>query len=118
MARNVKQIDDDAALGADAPVWGMIKTLANDNTDESRLLELYYWSQEPGVMEMIRAYLEMEERARLALGNFMLTAQPQSIMASRDASGALVLSHGKKPGPGNGSQPASSRPEKRTARRS
>lgn len=72
-------------------VWEVIKTLVNGGTDESRLLELYYWSQEPGVVELIRAYLEMDERARLTLANFLLTARPASIVALADGSG-LVLS--------------------------
>lgn len=73
-------------------VWEVIKTLVNGGTDSSRLLELYYWSQEPGVIELVRAYLEMSERTRLTVGNFMLTARPQSIIAALDASGRLVLS--------------------------
>jgi hypothetical protein len=89
--------------------------LANENTDESRLLELYYWSQEPGVMEMVRAYLEMDERARLTLGNFMLTARPQSIVASRDENGSLILSQA---GPPKTGSPNGSRPARRGARRS
>lgn len=76
-------------------VWEVIKTLVNGGTDESRLLELYYWSQEPGVIEMIRAYLEMDERARLSLANFMLTVRPTSIVATHEANGHLVLSQGE-----------------------
>ena len=77
-------------------VWEVIKTLVNGGTDSSRLLELYYWSQEPGVIELVRAYLEMSERTRLTVGNFMLTARPQSIVATVDASGRLVLSSSDK----------------------
>jgi len=73
-------------------VWEVIKTLVNGGTDSSRLLELYYWSQEPGVVELVRAYLEMSEQTRLTVGNFMLTARPQSVVAALDASGRLVLS--------------------------
>lgn len=73
-------------------VWEVIKTLINGGTDSSRLLELYYWSQEPGVIELVRAYLEMSERTRLTVGNFMFTARPQSLVATLDASGRLVLS--------------------------
>lgn len=121
MPRDFKRAEDDASPGtkadtrADTNVWGMISTLANENTDESRLLELYYWSQEPGVMEMVRAYLEMNERARLTLGNFLLTVRPQSIVASRDENGALILSQAGSPktGAGNGNRPA-----RRASRRS
>lgn len=119
MSRDLKraetQADGQADNQADHNVWGLISTLANENTDESRLLELYYWSQEPGVMEMVRAYLEMDERARLTLGNFMLTARPQSIVASRDGNGALILSQA---GPPKTGSPNGSRPARRAARRS
>lgn len=76
----------------DNHVWEVMRTLVNGGTDSSRLLELYYWSQEPGVVELVRAYLEMNEQARLTVGNFMLTARPQSVVAALDASGRLVLS--------------------------
>lgn len=94
MPRNLKRAEDITLLEPQRNnhIWEVIKTLVNGGTDESRLLELYYWSQEPGVVELIRAYLEMDERARLTLGNFMLTARPQSIVASSDGSGNLVLS--------------------------
>jgi hypothetical protein len=117
MPRDLKRAEDDASpeTQADNNVWGMISILANENTDESRLLELYYWSQEPGVMEMVRAYLEMNERARLTLGNFLLTVRPQSIVASRDETGALILSQAGSPKTGaeNGNRPA-----RRASRRS
>jgi len=119
MPRNHKraetQADGQADHQADHNVWGMISTLANENSDESRLLELYYWSQEPGVMEMVRAYLEMDERARLTLGNFMLTARPLSIVASHDGNGTLILSQA---GPPKAGSPNGSRPARRAARRS
>lgn len=94
MPRNLKRAEDTTLLELQRnnQIWEVIKTLVNGGTDESRLLELYYWSQEPGVVELIRAYLAMDERARLTLGNFMLTAWPQSIVASTDRSGNLVLS--------------------------
>lgn len=76
-----------------------VKTLVNGGTESSRVLELYYWSQEPGVVELVRAYLEMNERTRLTFGNFMLTARPQSIVATLDASGRLVLAQAS---PANG----------------
>lgn len=120
MPRNAKRPENNASPVTDANVWGMIRSMANDNTDESRLLELYYWSQEPGVMELVRAYLEMDERARLTLGNFMLTTQPRSIVASCERSGALTLTQSEitAPSAAKASPPAAARPQKRAARRS
>jgi hypothetical protein len=102
MSRNLKHNDvvvDLAQSYHNNNVWEVIKTLVNGGTDSSRLLELYYWSQEPGIVELVRAYLEMNERTRLTVGNFMLSAHPQSIVAALDSEGRLVLS---RPHPGNG----------------
>jgi len=95
MPRNLKRNDvvvNLTEIYRNDNVWEAIKTLVNGGTDSSRLLELYYWSQEPGIVELVRAYLEMNERARLTVGNFMLSARPQSIVAALDAQGRLVLS--------------------------
>ena len=112
MSRNLKRndvVDDLAQSYHNNNVWEAIKTLVNGGTDSSRLLELYYWSQEPGIVELVRAYLEMNERTRLTVGNFMLTTHPQTIVAALDSEGRLVLS---RPDTGN------SRPDKqRTASR-
>lgn len=102
MSRNLKRNDvvvDLAQSHHNNNVWEAIKTLVNGGTDSSRLLELYYWSQEPGIVELVRAYLEMNERSRLTVGNFLLSARPQSIAAVLDEEGRLVLS---RPNPGEG----------------
>jgi len=102
MSRNLKRNDvvvDLTQTYSNNNVWEAIKTLVNGGTDSSRLLELYYWSQEPGIVELVRAYLEMNERTRLTVGNFMLTARPQAIVAAVDGEGRLVLS---RPSPGSG----------------
>ncbi len=104
MSRNLKRTDVVVDLVVNNRsnsnnTWEVIKTLVNGGTDSSRLLELYYWSQEPGIVELVRAYLEMNERTRLTVGNFMLSAHPQSIVATLDTQGRLVLS---RPNTGNG----------------
>jgi hypothetical protein len=102
MSRNLKRADfviDPVASDRNNNTWEVIRTLVNGGADSSRLLELYYWSQEPGIVELVRAYLEMNERARLAMGNFLLSAKPQSIAAALDGQGRLVLS---RPSPDNG----------------
>lgn len=71
--------------------WDKVSEMTG-GTDISRLLELYYWSLEPGVIEMTRMYLEMPQRARRALSQYLAAAQPRSIVASTDAAGRLILS--------------------------
>lgn len=98
MPRRLKRPEtgDCAEAQHNIDVWEVMKTSVDGGTDSSRLLELYYWSQEPGVLELIRVFLEMNESTRLTVGNFMLTARPQSIVATFDASGRLVLSQSDK----------------------
>jgi hypothetical protein len=74
------------------PAWEVVSTLVNGGTDPSRLLELYYWTREPGIVELIRAYLDLPAAAQRSLGDFLLSAKPQSVTASFDAHGRLVLS--------------------------
>ncbi len=69
----------------------LIKTLVNGGTDTSRLLELYYWTREPGIVELIRAYLDLPERTQRTLSTFLLNGRPQSIACSFDQQGRLVL---------------------------
>jgi hypothetical protein len=75
--------------------WAALKTLVDGGVDASRLLELYYWCREPGVVELIRVYLEIPERARRALGDYLLNVRPGAIEARSDTSGRLVLTESK-----------------------
>ena len=79
------------------PAWEVVKTLVNGGTDPSRLLELYYWTREPGIIELIRAYLDLPAAAQRSLGDFLLNAKPQSVAAAFDAQGRLVLSRSSAP---------------------
>lgn len=57
-----------------------------------RLVECYYWSQEPGLVELIRAFLATPAEVQTALRAFFAAAVARkSITASVDAAGALVL---------------------------
>lgn len=94
MSRSLKRSEaiDVADIEHNDQAWDVVRTMVNDGADSSQLLELYYWSQEPGVVEMVRAFLEMSEHTRLMVGNFMLAAKPQSVVATIEPSGRLVLS--------------------------
>lgn len=69
----------------------MINTLISGGADTSRLLELYYWTREPGIVELIRAYLDMPERTQRNLSTFLLNGRPGSISSTFDQQGRLVL---------------------------
>jgi hypothetical protein len=92
MARNVK--GGSTGPGGDVPgnAGDVIKTLASTEGDASRLLEIYYWTREPGIVALIHAYLDMPERVQRQFGGFLRKTRPQSIAASIDEQGRLVLS--------------------------
>jgi hypothetical protein len=75
----------------DSEAIELIKTLVNGGADTSRLLELYYWTREPGIVELIRAYLDLPERTQRTLSTFLLNGRPQSIAGSFDQQGRMVL---------------------------
>jgi hypothetical protein len=62
------------------------------NEDWPRILELYYWSCEPGVLDLIRTLMAMPERTRASLEAFCAMAhEPGVISGELDAAGRLIL---------------------------
>ena len=60
--------------------------------DPARLMELYYWSREPGLLEIIRAIAAMPQPGRDALESFFaLGGDPQNVAATWAESGRLTL---------------------------
>jgi len=93
MPRNVKGGDgfDDGGHQRNNEVRDVIKTIIDGGTDTSRLLELYYWTREPGIIELIRAYLDLPERTQRSLSTYLLNGRPKSIVSSFDPQGRLIL---------------------------
>lgn len=61
-------------------------------SDPARVVELYYWSQEPGLLEIIRAISAMPEAGREALESFFaLVGDAQSVVATWESTGRLSL---------------------------
>ena len=85
-----ERIERAEELGTD--LEHVVQSLIGEGGNRARLLECYYWSQEPGLLEMIRAFLAMPVEARTVLRAFFAAAVvPRSITASLDATGALSL---------------------------
>ena len=60
--------------------------------DHARLMELYYWTQEPALLEIIRAIAGMPESGREALESFFrLGGDPQTVTATWETDGRLSL---------------------------
>lgn len=83
--------------GSRAEVWELIQTLVSGRVPASRILELFYWSQEPGALEMLRIFLGLSAQDSAALLRFFQAAEPSSVAISANEAGELVLSPAARP---------------------
>jgi len=80
-----------------AEVWELIQTLVSGRVPASRILELFYWSQEPGALEMLRIFLGLSAQDSAALLRFFKAAEPSSVAIVANDAGELVLSPSARP---------------------
>src|SRR5262245_61428312 len=81
-----------AASATPAEIKELINSIAEQGTP-ARFLELYYWSREPGFLEIVRAFAAMPENVRAAVEAFVTMAHdPSSVSAAWDLVGRLTLS--------------------------
>ena len=78
-------------------VWELIQTLVSGRVPASRILELFYWSQEPGALEMLRSFLGLSAQDSAALLRFFKEAEPSSVAIAANGAGELVLSPAARP---------------------
>jgi hypothetical protein len=70
----------------------LMRTLAACGGEPAEMLELYYWSREPGLRQLFRAIATMSEPTRAALEAFvMLARDAKSITGDLDPRGMLML---------------------------
>lgn len=70
----------------------LLRALAACDSDPADMLELYYWSKEPGFTQLIRAIATMPEHTRAALETFITLARDsKSITADLDPRGVLTF---------------------------
>ena len=85
--------DSPAAAGnANADIWELIQALVLGRVPADRILELFYWGQQPGILEMVRAILDLRPESRAAIAAFLTVAHSNSISTEVERSGRLVLS--------------------------
>src|ERR1700730_3763159 len=78
--------------GANSSLPDVIASIGR-NDDWARVVELYYWSREPGMLEIIRALIEMPERTRASIEAFLtMSHDPAAVTAVWDSAGRLTLS--------------------------
>jgi len=70
----------------------LIRTLVAGCGSPAQVLELYYWSREPGLIEVIRGIVAMPEESRAALEAFVaISRDAKTVVATLDRRGALTL---------------------------
>jgi hypothetical protein len=70
----------------------LLRALAACDSNPADMLELYYWSREPGFTQLVRAIATMQEHTRAALEAFIVLAcDSKSIAADLDPCGMLTF---------------------------
>ena len=70
----------------------LIRTLVAGCGSPAQALELYYWSREPGLVEIVRGIAMMPEETRAAIEAFIALARDtKSVMGVLDRRGVLTL---------------------------
>jgi alkylhydroperoxidase family enzyme len=88
-----RDCDGCAAPDDEARLSSVARALIVEHPDPATLLEIYYWSQEPGLGQTIRAYMSLPKRTRSVLRAFwQMAGNPHHISATIDERGRLELS--------------------------
>jgi hypothetical protein len=70
----------------------LVRALVAGCGSPAQVLELYYWSKEPGLIDVIRAIVAMPEETRATLEAFMaISRDAKSVVATLDRCGVLSL---------------------------
>ena len=78
--------------GKGSPTRRVLRTLVADCEKPADLIEVYYWSKEPGLPEIIRAIAMMSDQTRAAIEAFVALAQDaKTVTGYVDARGVLML---------------------------
>ena len=62
---SVEKLDPSKLPIVQQQIWELIQTLVSGRVPASRILELFYWSQEPGALEMLRRFWRDPQAQRL-----------------------------------------------------
>jgi hypothetical protein len=57
----------------------LVELLVSECRNPARLLELYYWSLEPGLLPIIRRCAALPDRTRVQLVDFLHASVPESV---------------------------------------
>jgi nucleoid-associated protein YgaU len=76
------------------PLAGVLKRIVDECPDPARLIELYYWSAEHELADVMRQYIALSPEVREALHAFLMLVkdQPGSVTVQIAANGELTFS--------------------------
>jgi hypothetical protein len=72
----------------------LLKRIVEQCPNPSRLIELYYWSAEHQLAEVMRQYIALSPEVRAALHGFLMLVrdEPGSVTVQISANGAMTFS--------------------------
>lgn len=78
----------------DGNLTGVLKQMVEDCQNPARLLELYYWSVEPDLAEVMRHYVGLSPEARAVLVAFLVLVKgdPQAATVRITTNGEITFS--------------------------
>jgi hypothetical protein len=78
----------------ESPLAGVLKSIAEECPHPARLIELYYWSAEHELADVMRQYIALAPEVREALHAFLMLVkdQPGSVTAQIALNGELTFS--------------------------
>ena len=92
MSRPERKTRKKTRTAKEPPGERLIGTLAACCINPASMLELYYWSKEPGLADIIRGIATMPEEVRSAIEAFVALARDmKSVSAGLDGRGVLTL---------------------------
>ena len=103
-----------SADASSAEIGELIQNLISTRVPASRILELLYWSQEPGALEMLRGFLALPAEESSRLLSFLASADPSSVSVRIDDTGQLVMAAAER----RAAPRAGRKPQSRTRNRS
>jgi hypothetical protein len=89
-----KKAFDDGLEPSTCELTQLLERLVADCEDPARLIELYYWSVEPELAEVMRQYMALPDEVRAALHAFLTLAasDPGSVTHRMTRDGEMILS--------------------------
>jgi hypothetical protein len=88
-----KAASDDDLEPLTCELTELVKRIAANCRDPARLIELYYWSGEPELAEVMRQYMALPDEVRAALHAFLMLVadDPDSVTHRITREGEMIL---------------------------